>query len=158
MYASHVICNQFLAKGNEEGVSISIMKALKLVYLAHAWNLGNGRGALISDSIQAWKYGPVIPSLYKEIKHYGKLAITSMIDLNSNGRIDQEEFEVKPEDQNLIEVVWNVYKDFSGLQLSTITHAEGSPWHKIYHEKGEYAIIPNTLIEEFYKAKVEAIA
>ncbi len=79
MYSSITVANYFLSKGWEEHVAITPMKLLKLVYVAHGWYLGGTGEPLIHDPIMAWRYGPVIPSLYHEVKKYRSRGITSKI-------------------------------------------------------------------------------
>ena len=40
------------------------MHVIKLVYLAHGWMLGFTSRALINEAVEAWTYGPVVPSTY----------------------------------------------------------------------------------------------
>ena len=37
----------------------------KLVFFSHGWNLGILKKPLIVDVVEAWKYGPIIPSIYQ---------------------------------------------------------------------------------------------
>ncbi|WP_347264828.1 type II toxin-antitoxin system antitoxin SocA domain-containing protein, partial [Nitrobacter sp.] len=67
MHDSLTIANRFLEIATEKGDTLTPMQLLKLVYIAHGWMLGLYGVPLIVDEVQAWKYGPVIPSLYKAI-------------------------------------------------------------------------------------------
>lgn len=60
MYSSFDIAKKILKLAKKDGVSVDTMKLLKLVYITHGWYLGFNEEPLISDEIQAWKYGPVI--------------------------------------------------------------------------------------------------
>ena len=51
------------------------MQLLKLVYIAHGWTLGICATPLITEQVEAWKYGPVIPDLYQHVKKYGSSSI-----------------------------------------------------------------------------------
>ena len=55
------------------------MKLQKLAYFAHGWNLAIRNTPLINESVEAWKFGPVIPSLYHDVKGYGMEPITAKI-------------------------------------------------------------------------------
>jgi len=64
-----------------------------------------------------------VPSLYREFKRFGASSITERAILPTN---------LPPLDERarqLIEQVWNKYKNFSASQLSTLTHEPGSAWH-----------------------------
>ena len=72
------VANYFVRKSLETGKELTPMKVLKLVYIAHGWNLALYDEPLISDSIQAWKFGPVIPSVYQAFRVFRNSQITMM--------------------------------------------------------------------------------
>jgi len=118
------------------------MQILKLVYIAHGWQLGLYGRPLVNESIEAWQYGPVIPSLYHRFKRYG----SNFIDECPTGKpsvFDKEE-------QNTIEQVWRGYGNRSGISLSSLTHVSGSPWDITIQQSGRGAVISNDLIEDYY--------
>lgn len=124
------------------------MKLLKLVYIAHGYNLGFEKGDLITDPVEAWKYGPVISELYHATKKFGKLPVDpDWIDLLSTNKVSQD-------DKHFIKLIWNAYKHLSGLQLSTLTHQDGTPWQKTYNPDSYHKIISNKLIESYYKEMI----
>jgi uncharacterized phage-associated protein len=90
----------------------------------------------------AWKYGPVIPELYREVKKYKVDNITRKIDLNDNVKFTNE-------DNELIEEVYHKYSRFSAVELSAMTHKKDSPWHLIWH-RNNWGIIPNDKIRNYY--------
>lgn len=160
-YSAKAVANFFLRKAWNEGKTLTPMKLQKLVYLAHGWALGAFDAPLISESVQAWQYGPVIESLYHEFKHFGSGDIDKEA---SDVDLDHETFDIvyevpvidedDSEAQDLINRVWNTYERYSGGQLSTITHRPGTPWKKAYTgERG--TIIDNHLIKEHYKNLIE---
>ena len=75
MYSAKAIANYFLDKADEESISLTPMKIIKLVYIAHGWYLALTDKPLIKDYVEAWTYGPVIPDLYHEFKKYGNRPI-----------------------------------------------------------------------------------
>jgi uncharacterized phage-associated protein len=156
MYKAKAIANYFLTKSFETGIPLSPMKLIKLVYLAHGWNLGLSSKPLITDSVQAWKYGPVIRSLYREFKEYGNSTITELATEDGNIPIVPEN---APEIL-LLNKIWESYSPLSATQLSSLTHEKDSPWYKTWHEndgKSELgAIIPNDLIGDYYRDKTRA--
>ncbi len=50
--------------------------------------------------------------------------------------------------QALFQVVWSRYKDYSGSQLSALTHAENTPWSVARNQGLQY--IPNELIRNHF--------
>ena len=77
-YEAKAIANYFLEKAKAEGNSLTPMQVQKLVYFAHGWYLGLFGEPLIKESVQAWSYGPVIPSLYQEFKRFGNQGIDEL--------------------------------------------------------------------------------
>jgi len=144
MYNCFDIAKKFIELSKEEGISMPPMKLLKLTYIAHGYYLGFTSNPLFSNEIQAWKFGPVIPDLYHIIRRYAQrsvdLEIVSMYSEN----------DLNKEDSKFINVIWNAYKRFDGLQLSSSTHEEGSPWHKTYNNLHN-RVIDNLTIEQYYK-------
>lgn len=125
------------------------MHVIKLVYLCHGWMLGICDRPLISESAEAWRYGPVVPTVYHAYKSFGGDPIETVPTDHSEG-FDDEQVE-------LMEAVLDAYKYHTAWDLSAITHQPGTPWHHVYKGGwGEGAIIPNKLIRKHYKARIEA--
>jgi uncharacterized phage-associated protein len=123
------------------------MHIIKLVYIAHGWNLGFARKALILEATEAWRYGPVIPVVYRKFKSFGGDPIE--IELKNQSE------KLSPHQNLMLDFINDAYEDYDALQLSTMTHEEGTPWHTTYHGAGPGAIIPNKLIEAHYIEKIE---
>lgn len=157
------VANFFISKSFDTGIEVTPMKVLKLVYISHGWNLGLTSEPLINEAIQAWKYGPVIESVYTEFKEYRNAKITA---LGSIFSMDNNDFRVMTPQVSghidLLEKIWEVYKDYSGLQLSTLTHQQGTPWDIVWNQNGGSktmgAIISNDIIEQHYKTKISNVA
>lgn len=156
---SETVANYFIRKSFDTGVELTPMKLLKLVYIAHGWHRGYFSSNLINDAVQAWRYGPVIPDLYRKIKHYGRNAIDAPIDnygVPGDGNLGNE----YPDAQTpaLLDKVWDAYSNCSGVELSAMTHQQGTPWDEVWKSsRGDNysgAIIPNELIEKHYKERI----
>ena len=63
-YDSRRVANEFIRAAAQEGRGLSIMTLLKFVYIAHGWTLALLDRPLITDLAEAWRYGPVVPSVY----------------------------------------------------------------------------------------------
>ena len=118
------------------------LQLIKLTYLCHGWMLGLYHRPLSAQPVEAWKYGPVIPDVYRGLKRYGNKRVTVVQDFPSS------DFDALEDD--LIRQVFDVYSDFTGVQLSQLTHARGTPWHQVWHRMGRDSIIPDALIEEHF--------
>ncbi|WMC06283.1 Panacea domain-containing protein [Elizabethkingia anophelis] len=150
MYNCFDIAKQFLKLAYEEGDGLQPMKLLKLTYIAHGWYLGFYDKPLIENAIEAWKYGPVIPELYHVIKRFGYRNVDlETLELWAGDK------KVDNKDQNFIKTIWNTYKGFSGLDLSSLTHMENTPWAETYDPKAYHKLINNTIIEKHYKNLID---
>lgn len=162
MFNPKSIANVFLTFGFEESVSIEPMKLLKLVYIAHGWHLGVFKKPLINEYAEAWKYGPVVPSIYEGVKRFGKMPITELAsDVRiSHGEVVQHPYSVDdPSIENFLRRIWDIYKRFSGIELSMMTHRPKTPWFITWHELGGKDIhgkdIENDLIKQHYEQLLE---
>ena len=156
-YSALDIAKEFLKVACQKGEQLSHMKLQKLVYFAHGWHLGLTGKPLLDETIEAWQYGPVIPSLYEMLKPYGNQPIANKA---LPDHVDDQP--VSSEIHELINKIWEVYGGFSAFQLSVITHEKGSPWWQVVaaYEKMGYLPkgldVPDQLIAEFFLKKREA--
>lgn len=145
-YSARRIANYFIKISNYD---VTPLKILKLVYIAHGWCLAITDSPLIDEPIEAWKYGPVIQDLYDSFKHYGNQFITEL------ARYPYEEDEISTEYSKFLNKIWETYGEYTGVQLSNLTHKEGTPWYKVWNQNkphtGSYKI-NNELIKEYYKS------
>lgn len=142
------VAEYLLCKAKDAGKSLTPMQILKLVYIAHGWNLGLYGNPLINESVEAWQYGPVIPSLYHAYKRFGSSPIDDCPGAGPN--------EFGNDERRVMDQVWSGYGSRSGISLSTLTHQPGSPWFISYNEQGRGATISNDLIEDHYRRLSEA--
>lgn len=151
-YSPFRIAAFFIQRASEAGVLLTPMKLIKLVYIAHAWSLAILNRALISETVQAWKYGPVIESLYHGFKHFGNSTIPSKeIESLPSGDIDGQT-------RALLEKVWEKYGMLGATHLSSLTHLPGTPWAMIWEggaKHARYTPIPDQVIAHYYKQKLE---
>ncbi len=163
-YTAKAVANYFLDLGRTRKNEISPLKIQKLVYVSHGWHLAlSGGEPLVWDEyVEAWPYGPVFPSVYHEFKHYGASPI---LDYATDFELMGRTFKlvtpcVETDDINAVALlgrVWKVYGDFSGTQLSGMTHAPGTPWDIVWKksEGMRNVHIPNELICRHYQRIME---
>ncbi len=124
-----------------------MMQVLKLVYIAHGWMLALHEHPLIRDRIEAWQYGPVIPLLYKKLRHFRSNPVKK-IKVYKKEHLDSDEMA-------MIRMIYDLYGHLSALKLSSITHKAGSPWDLTY-ERGSFGIpISNDLIQSHYESLMD---
>ena len=154
-YHPLAIANYFIKHSFNTGMDLTPMKLMKLVYISHGWNLGFTSEPLISQHVEAWKYGPVISSVYKSFKEFGRNQISTMKgDVNGVYPEVKDDFTIK-----LLERVINVYGEMSGVKLSALTHKTDTPWDIVWNKQGgkniPHSIINNGIINKYYKDKIE---
>lgn len=155
MYSAKAVANFFLQKGDDDNIPISPMKILKLVYVAHGWYLAMVGKPLIKDKIEAWEYGPVIPELYHEFRHFGRGIIKGRAQeriIPTISTIENQVSEVEFTTEQFLDAVWNAYKDFTAAQLSSMTHQPNTPWDitKRKSRSKRNPQISNKVIQEYY--------
>lgn len=145
------------------------MEVIKLTYISHGYNLAIFNKPLISHQVEAWKYGPVIPSLYHTLKRFGGNDIDGLQFIDRTNETSsmflKEEYkellDSGSETLELLEVTWNLYKNLSGSQLSNLTHKPNTPWDKTWNvNKGHTfsgAQISNDSIKSHYRDKLRDV-
>lgn len=155
MYNATSIANFFIRKGITEGRPVDQMKVQKLVYFAHGWYLAITNQPLINEAVEAWRFGPVIPSLYHSLKHSGNQVITCTIE-QVDSTIDESDSEVHA----YLTGIWSLYSPFSGIQLSNMTHEEETPWANISKEFSNQIPadknIDNEVIKQYFHSQRKA--
>ena len=156
-------------------ISCTHLKLEKLVYLSFAEYLSRTKRKLFEDKIYAFRYGPVVESVYKGYKKYGGEEI------KRNGVIDdvtEIEKEVEESDSSAKEIkrdskfelpqrsrilfaedgitklscideIMKRYGEYSSSELVKITHAKDSPWTKTY-KGGRYEEISEGKILKYH--------
>lgn len=120
------------------------MKLQKMLYYQQGFHLAYFGTQLFEEEIEAWMYGPVVPSVYEEYKNNGKNGI----------HLDSEfefEFENKKEEA-LFNEVFKVYGVYSALGLMNMTHNE-LPWKST--KTGEGNVIEKDKIKAFFKTRLK---
>lgn len=145
------VANEFISLSKEQNIPLTNMKLVKLMYIAQGLSLSIlDRPIFKDDSIEAWKYGPVVPSIYHEFKHFKSDPITSKsMALENEWESPYEPSLTDMEDKKIVKLTWNLYKDTSSKELVTSTHRPGTPWSLTYRY-GENRVIEERLIKKYY--------
>lgn len=114
-------------------------KLQKICYYAQAWNLALKKEKLIDCDFEAWIHGPVCPKLYQKYKDFGWDIIAQ-----------KESHEIKPEDLDILESVWETYGEYDGQQLEALTHEE-MPWLNARKGLGKWDNSNNKISDEDMK-------
>lgn len=141
---SRFVANKLIGMAINAGDPLTPLQIIKLVYFCHGWMLGLYGRPLVSDYVEAWRYGPVHRNVYRALKRYGDTPVERTI-----AGISEESFD--DEEEDLIQQVYDAYGSLSGIRLSRLTHASGTPWDTIWRTVGCNSVIPDDLIEDHYE-------
>jgi uncharacterized phage-associated protein len=137
----------WLAQDSEDP-DITPMQLIKLVYLSHGWMLGLYGRPLLDESVEAWRYGPVIRSVYNAVSRFRDKPVEYPLRQMFGGQ-PEERFDDKEE--SVLKQVLDLYGPLDGISLSRLTHQRGSPWYQTWHSEGQNATISNDLIEHHFR-------
>lgn len=160
MASTSLIVDYIIGKSKQQ---LTPMQVNKLSYLSYGFVLAIKNEKLFNDKVEAWRYGPVIPSIYHNLKHYGGGIILQLqycgTYITDNSKIKTRLKFIKNkmplEHVEIINKVLENYGDFSGAGLSTIAHEKGTPWYQCY-KKGKLGVeIPDTLTREYYRKQLQ---
>lgn len=116
---------------NQKGDSVSPKKLQKLLYYIDAWHYVHLGKPILEEDFQAWVHGPVLPSLYHELKQYGFNNLEVIAE--EHDTVDREVEAVieknglTDEQLGLIYSVLDTYGTMSSFQLEILSHKE-APW------------------------------
>lgn len=158
------IANYFIDLARRDDKDITQLGLMKRVYIAHGFCLAMlNRSALDErfDRVEAWRYGPVIPSVYHSFKQYRDRPITDKtVIMEWNEEKGKAVYSVpKLEDDEIkkvVEFVWRRYQGFSDSDLVSLTHREGTPWSLCYAPNMN-AVIPDSFTKLYYEKLVRNI-
>jgi uncharacterized phage-associated protein len=162
------IANAFIDEAKKHNESVSPMKLQKLVYFANGWYLALFDEPLLDEMVEAWEYGPVIPSVYHEFKKFGNNSITKKATTIDYPSLNFREAVIpdlgnRSEIEELIVKIWEVYGDLTAIQIANLTHQDGTPWEETVSQyKSKYSdSIPKNLdidreiIKQYFTSKLE---
>ena len=123
-----------IAFSDSKGDLITNKKLQKLLYYIQAWNLAVFDSPLFNEEPQAWRHGPVYPSVYKVFKQCGTQPVSlkeeyerTTLDGEELMKLISEENQLTPEQAGLIEEVMTKYGTQSAFALEILSHRE-RPW------------------------------
>jgi uncharacterized phage-associated protein len=150
-YPALTVANWFIEKSIKESTPISHMKLQKLLYFAHGYCLATLNAPLLGEKIQAWKYGPVVATVYYEFEYLGSTPISAIVDDYPLGDIYLDAGVTK-----LLGAIWRALSPYSPFKLSQMTHLKGCPYEvtsKVEgrrYEQRRPMLISNALLETYF--------
>lgn len=156
-YRASEVARYFLAKQDvDAGDTISNLKLQKLCYYAQGLSMAARSEPLFDDDLEAWLHGPVVPSVYRDYRHYGSNALPPVTDL------DFEAFDEA--DRMILDDVHSYYGQYSAWRLRQMTHEE-TPWREAYEADQNHKITLEALkahfdgeVDDAYRTKYDEIS
>jgi uncharacterized phage-associated protein len=166
------VANWFIGKNRENPSGLTHLKLQKMLYFAQGWHLAYFDVPLFEDPIEAWKYGPVVRTVWRALSGMKTEELMEPIEGYVLRGTDYEaigrpEMSFADDDvKDLMESCWNTYSVQSAWELVATTHAKGSPWDKVANSPGNRAagtdkewfgeyddlLIPVELMRSYFKS------
>jgi uncharacterized phage-associated protein len=134
-----------IAKYIIKSIPVDNLKLQKLLYYSQAVYLVlHDKKPLFPEPIEAWDYGPVVPSVYREYKEYGFETIPP---IDEPSKLDLAEMKA-------VDIVFDCFGGMSGSELINQTHAE-SPWKNVYRPGRPSSTISLDSIYDYFKENLD---
>src|SRR5206468_3186369 len=135
MYEARKICNFIIDRYGQSSFEVTNFRINKLLYFIHGWSLTSRPYGLVRNHFEAWKFGPVVRSVYDSFKRCGESKITeqaSHLDYASGLNKTITFDDITDIDADTIVHVFDSYALFSTSELYNLSHEAGGPWHIVY--------------------------
>lgn len=126
------ISNNILWRSFDSGVAVSPMKLQKLLYFVASEYAKETGQPLLAEPFRAWRYGPVVRSVYDEFKSFRGDPIRKYAK-DAQGKAYRISEKDNPELRDALDRVWSHAASMSAVELSRITHAPDSAWSKAWN-------------------------
>ena len=137
------LAHYIVDKCTRDDEPVSNLQLQKIMYfLQYVYCKNYGELLFDDEEFEAWQYGPVLPSVYKEFSNYGGRAITEFYE-----DVDRARF---GDLADWIDTGIEVLRSKSPWDLVSVAHAKGSPWDKVWNGGcGRKSTISNDSIMEY---------
>ena len=136
-YAKYII-----TKCNDDNTPISNRQLLHILFSIQKFSLKHRGMVAFKDDIEAWKIGPVIPSVYYRFCGVGEMPILDRFDISE---FIYDLHDVKKEIDEIIEK----NRDITSWQMKSKLQRSDNAWNRIFmNGEGCFRIIPLDYIME----------
>ncbi|EGR0063745.1 DUF4065 domain-containing protein [Vibrio vulnificus] len=149
---SQALANFYIEKSREDQIPLTNMQLQKLVFIGFGWVYAlTGRDLLDGENFEAWQHGPVLPSVYHEVKHNGDRPITDFTtDYDFTDNVVYIPKVKTEQTRQILGKVWETYKNFNAWSLRELTHQKDTPWANVYDANKRGVVIPKEEIDKYY--------
>jgi uncharacterized phage-associated protein len=158
------VANWLIDKNLSDRSGLTHLKVQKLLYYAQGLFLAYFDYPLFEDNIEAWRYGPVIQSIYHALHDYkdeeilnpiqGYVIIDGVYTLGIPKITFSHDDEVK-----FINAFWDKYSKLDPWLLVNSTHKKNTPWSQVINANIEgqsyNQIIPIELMKAYFTNLLE---
>lgn len=158
------IANYFIDKSKTDNCEggLTLLRLVKYVYISYGFALAILGKSIINerfDKVEAWRYGPVIPSVYHSFKHNENKVIKEKSQVlcheSTSGELHFTTPKLEDNDiKAILDMVWKRYKDVTAGDLIDLLHKDGTPW-KFCYKPGMNKDIPEGITKLYYKGLVK---
>lgn len=118
------------------------LRLQKMLYYEQGYHLAMFDTPLFDEEIEAWMYGPVVPSVYDHYKHFGSQILET----------EKDDLEMTDEENTLFVNVFDTFKEFSAYGLMKQTHSE-TPWKSV-KSIGRGSVISRDIMKSYFKTQL----
>lgn len=151
-YRARHVANSLLERGFQEArQDMTPMKIQKLMFFLNGWHLATLGVPAIDISFEPWRYGPVVPIIYDDLKCYQAQSVRGYINEHDPATNTFKPFIVShdcTDFYNVLDMTWEKYIGIDAIRLSAMTHEPGSPWAQALNAGMDE--IPNNIIQEYF--------
>ena len=143
--------NTILDRAVKENKDITPMKLQKLIYCLYKEYYKSTGRALFDERFEAWKYGPVLRSVYDAFKKFGSNSIKGFA-VSADGNTYVVNLQSSEAFIRAFDNIWRKYSEYDGIVLSAFTHRENTAWRKAIDQRKVYLLDADIVAEEDYVA------
>jgi uncharacterized phage-associated protein len=143
---SDSVCKFICEAGDWQVTNLQLQKIL---YFAQMVYLGMTNERLADTGFEAWDYGPVAPSVYRQVRMFGSSPIKDIF-------IDARPFSANSKRRDVLSDACRDLLSLRPGELVEITHWNQGAWAKNYVPGAKGLRIPDSAIIEEYRARLKA--
>lgn len=148
MYTALQIAIYMIEKYGEIVGDLTNLKLQKLLYFAQGLCMRHTCAPLFNEEIWAWRYGPVVPEVYR---HFNR-CVAEPITLEDTDKREAQKLlnELRGgKIESILEETFVVYGNRSAQELVRLSH-EQDPWKDTMKNQGIDSVIPKAAIKTFF--------
>lgn len=143
------MASELVRRRHARGQVTTNLELQKLAYFCHGWHLALLGTPLVNEEFEAWRFGPVLPSIYHKFKVFSSNPIPIEHPLVQwELPLDQN-----TESSQLIDRVLEVYGNASGFDLVNMSHTSDGPWARAWGPSSFSSTIDDESIRQYFLAQ-----